>query len=74
MVLALPLHHVYPLVVGCLTPLAAGATVVLPASITGREILRALDSAGAQVMVGVPRLYGAMVSGIEGPIRVARRR
>jgi long-chain acyl-CoA synthetase len=68
-VLALPLHHVYPLVVGCLTPLAAGAVLVLPTSITGRDIVRALDAGGAQVMVGVPRLYGAMVAGIEGPIR-----
>src|SRR5690606_21176907 len=29
-VLPLPLHHVYPLVVGVLTPLSAGAAVVFP--------------------------------------------
>jgi long-chain acyl-CoA synthetase len=67
--LALPLHHVYPLVVGCLTPLSAGATVVLPAAIAGRDIVAALGVSKARVMVGVPRLYTAMVAGIEGPIR-----
>ena len=62
----LPLHHVYPFVVGLLTPLSVGATVILPESSTGPKILRALDLAGVTTMIGVPRLYEAILSGLEG--------
>jgi long-chain acyl-CoA synthetase len=37
----LPLHHTYPFTVGLLAPLAAGATVLLPAGISGPEIVAA---------------------------------
>ncbi|MDX1483418.1 MAG: AMP-binding protein [Alphaproteobacteria bacterium] len=67
--LPLPLHHIYPLVVGVLTPLASGAAVVLPAAVSGREIVRAMSLTKPRVMIGVPRLYDALVAGIEGPIR-----
>ncbi len=63
--LPLPLQHVYPLTVGLLAPLAAGAAVVLPAGITGPEISRALQECGCSIMIAVPRLYEAMVEGIE---------
>jgi long-chain acyl-CoA synthetase len=53
--LPLPLHHVYPLVVGLLVPLSAGAAVVLPEAATGPKIVRALKIAGATAMIGVPR-------------------
>ena len=35
--LPLPLHHIYPLVVGLLLPLSGGASVVLPSVISGPE-------------------------------------
>ena len=60
----LPLHHAYPLVVGMLTTLAAGATIVLPGAVTGPGIVRALRLSRATVMMGVPRLYEAMVEGL----------
>jgi long-chain acyl-CoA synthetase len=63
--LPLPLHHAYPLTVGLLTALAAGAAVVLPSGISGPEIARALAECRCTIMVGVPRLYEAMLSGIE---------
>ena len=79
--LPLPLHHAYPLTVGLLTALAAGAAVVLPSGISGPEISHALADCRCTIMVGVPRLYEAMLSGIEGrvngggaPIRGAYRR
>src|SRR5918997_3756432 len=63
--LPLPLHHVYPFVMGMLTPLAAGLPIVLPQSLTGPQLVRALSEGEATLMVGVPRLYGALYSGIE---------
>ena len=62
--LPLPLHHVYPFMVGMLVPLDGGATMVLPAGATGPEIVRALKLGGATALVGVPGLYEAMVSTI----------
>ncbi len=63
--LPLPLHHVYPFVMGMLTPLAAGLPIILPQSLTGPQLVRALREGEATLMVGVPRLYGALYSGIE---------
>jgi long-chain acyl-CoA synthetase len=66
--LPLPLHHAYPLTVGMLTGLAAGAAVVLPSGISGPEISHALADCRCTIMVGVPRLYEAMVNGIESRV------
>jgi long-chain acyl-CoA synthetase len=63
--LPLPLHHVYPFVMGMLTPLAAGLPIVLPQSLTGPQLVRALKEGEVSLIVGVPRLYGALYSGIE---------
>ncbi len=75
--LPLPLHHVYPFLVGLLTPLAVGATVVFPASVTGAHVVEAMRAAGATVVIGVPRLYSALLAGIESRVaargRLARR-
>ncbi|SCZ55604.1 AMP-binding protein [Thiohalomonas denitrificans] len=65
LLLPLPLHHVYPLVIGVLVPLALGLSVVLPRSLTGREVLHAAAESGATVMIGVPRLYRALLEGLE---------
>jgi long-chain acyl-CoA synthetase len=69
--LPLPLHHVYSFVMGLLTPLALGLPVILPQALTGPRILRALRAGDATVLVGVPRLYSALLSAIEA--RVAAR-
>ena len=39
--LPLPLHHVYPFVIGMLAPLLLGLPLVLPFSLTGQQLLRA---------------------------------
>ncbi len=62
--LPLPLHHVYPFVVGLLTPLWFGLPVALPASLTGPELIRAIRESKATLIIGVPRLYRALVDGI----------
>jgi long-chain acyl-CoA synthetase len=71
--LPLPLHHAYPLTVGLLAPLAIGAAVILPAGITGPQIMRALQDERCTIMIAVPRLYEAMLAGIERQIAGAPR-
>jgi long-chain acyl-CoA synthetase len=63
--LPLPLHHVYPFVVGMLTPLALGLPLVIPSAFTGPQIVEALQKGRATLLIGVPRLYEALVSGLE---------
>jgi long-chain acyl-CoA synthetase len=67
----LPLHHVYPFVVGMLVPLAMGLPLVLPSAFTGSQVLQALQEGRATVMMGVPRLYEAMIAGLDA--RLAQR-
>jgi long-chain acyl-CoA synthetase len=67
--LPLPLHHVYPLTVGCLTALASGTTIVLPAGVTGPQIVAALQRGRVTLIVGVPRLYAALAAGLEARVK-----
>ena len=60
MLVPLPLHHVYPFVMGILAPLALGLTIVLPHSLTGPQLVRALKEGEVSVIAGVPRLYTAL--------------
>src|SRR5256886_2312911 len=66
--LPLPLHHVYPFVIGMLVPLALGLPLVLPFSLSGQQLLRALREGEVTAIVGVPRLYGALYSSIESKV------
>ena len=66
--LPLPLHHVYPFTIGILTVLTCGCTVVFPEEVAGPPIMRAIALGGVSVVVGVPRLYTALVSGLQGKI------
>ncbi|MGH8160551.1 MAG: AMP-binding protein [Gammaproteobacteria bacterium] len=69
--LPLPLHHVYPLTVGLLTPLLCGATVVFPESVAGPAIIQALRLARVTTIIGVPRLYSALGTGLKAHIAEA---
>jgi len=62
--LPLPLHHTYPFTVGLLLPLATGATVVLPAGVSGPEILDACRSSRPTALLAVPRLCTAVWDGV----------
>jgi len=66
--LPLPLHHAYPFIVGMLSVLSIGAPIVLPASATGPALLKALRDGEVTTIVGVPRLYEALVDAIEARI------
>jgi long-chain acyl-CoA synthetase len=62
--LPLPLHHVYPFTIGILVPLAQGSAIVLPAGISGPEIVRALHDGRVTLVMGVPRLYQTLLAAI----------
>jgi long-chain acyl-CoA synthetase len=64
----LPLHHVYPFVIGTLAPLALGLPVILPGTLTGKALATALQDGEATVTLGVPRLYKAFFNGLRDRI------
>jgi long-chain acyl-CoA synthetase len=66
--LPLPLHHAYPATVAMLTVLARGAAIVLPAGVTGPELTTAANRAGATILVGVPRLYEALLESVSAAV------
>jgi long-chain acyl-CoA synthetase len=67
--LPLPLHHAYPLTVGLLTALAIGAAVLFPADLSGPQLMRMLKEGRATALIGVPRLYVALLAAIESRIK-----
>jgi len=67
--LPLPLHHVYPFVIGMLAPLALGLPLILPFSLSGQQLLRSLREGKVTAIIGVPRLYSALYSGIEAKVK-----
>lgn len=70
--LPLPLHHVYPFVVGMFGPLALGVCLIIPRAITGAEVIRAAREGRASIVIGIPRLYEALVAGVMGRLRSLR--
>lgn len=71
--LPLPLHHVYPFVIGMLAPLALGLPIILPSALTGPEILRAAREGRATMLIGVPRLYAALYGAIRSRLPMGER-
>ena len=65
-VMPLPLHHVFPLTIGVGVGLGSRATLILPEGVTGPQIMTALRVARATVLLGVPRLFAAILTGLEG--------
>lgn len=66
--LPLPMYHVYPFTVGILIPLANRVPVILPHSLTGPQLMRALREGEATIIIGVPRIYRAVYDGLEAQI------
>ena len=67
--LPLPLHHVYPFVIGVLTPLLTGMTIIVPSSLVGQHFFAALRQGSPSILLGVPRLYDAICGAIEQQFR-----
>lgn len=72
-VLPLPLYHAYPLTIGLIVPLVLGCAVILPSGISGPELLTALRAGDATVLVGVPRLYTALLDAVRRGIAAQPR-
>ncbi|MEA3641640.1 MAG: AMP-binding protein [Lamprobacter sp.] len=73
LLLPLPLHHVYPFSLGMLAPLALGIGIILPYSLTGPQLVRALKEGEATTMLGIPRLYSALLDAIDRRVAGAGR-
>lgn len=71
--LPLPLHHIYPQIFGMLIPLASGSTIVLPEGTSGPQIATALSRAEVTGIIGVPRLYAALVGSLRQRVRAQGR-
>ncbi|EGJ49672.1 AMP-binding protein [Desulfocurvibacter africanus] len=71
MLTPLPMHHVYPFVLGFFFPLSFGMPVILPYGLTGPELVRAMSQGQVSVIAGVPRLYKALVDGIEAKVKAS---
>ncbi len=68
LLLPLPLHHVYPFVVGIFTPFSLGVSLILPHALVGAELVRAIKQGRASIVIGVPRLYEALYAGVMSQI------
>lgn len=71
--LPLPLHHVYPVVIGVLIPLALQVAIILPHALSGSAITGALRDSRATIVLGVPRLYRAIFQGVRGKVAASGR-
>ena len=71
--LPLPAHHVYPFALGIFAPLILGLPLIIPAALTGPQIARALRESEASVIIGVPRLYGALFEALEARLAATGR-
>jgi len=63
--LPLPFFHVYPLNIGLFAPFLMGLPIILPRSLTGPEIKRAINEGKVTVVIGVPRLLRSLYQAIE---------
>ncbi|MBX9721781.1 MAG: AMP-binding protein [Candidatus Obscuribacterales bacterium] len=65
LLLPLPLFHVYPLNIGLFSCLKRGLPAILPESLTGPELMRAMNEGRATMLIAVPRLLRSLYTGIE---------
>lgn len=65
----LPMHHVFPWITATLTTLTVGAVLILPQGPTGPHMAEAMRLTRPTILVGVPRLFEAMLAGIRTRLR-----
>ena len=64
----LPLHHVLPLMGTVIAPLYTGAGIAICPSLSGPDIMETLCRGQVGIIVGVPRLWQTLYSGIKKKI------
>ncbi len=64
----LPLHHIFPLLGSMVAPLYVGATIALCPKLDSNSILKTLQENKVTIIIGVPRLYKLIVTGIMNKI------
>jgi long-chain acyl-CoA synthetase len=69
----LPMHHVFPWITATLSSVTAGATLIFPEGLTGPQIAEALRLGRPTMVIGVPRLYDALLAGIRTRVAGAGR-
>ena len=64
----LPLHHVLPLMGSLIAPLYMGGGVAICPSLSGPDIMDTLQRGQVGIMIGVPRLWQTLYTGIKKKI------
>lgn len=64
----LPLHHVLPLMGTVIAPITRGCGVAICPTLSGPDIMATLERGQIAIMVGVPRLWQTLYSGIKKKI------
>ncbi|MCF8309675.1 MAG: AMP-binding protein [Bacteroidales bacterium] len=67
----LPLHHIFPLMGSMIVVMYSGATAVMAPGMTNEHIINTLQNHKVTILIGVPRLYSMMRSGIMSKIRAS---
>jgi long-chain acyl-CoA synthetase len=61
----LPLHHTYPTTCSFISPLIAGAPLVIVEKLVGKVVLDDIRDAHGTILIAVPLLYDKLKAGIE---------
>lgn len=64
----LPLHHIFPLMGTLIAPLFVGAKIAFAPSLQPEDIIDTLQTNEIAIIIGVPRLYAAIYTGIMNKI------
>lgn len=60
----LPLHHIFPLLGSVVAPLCVNSSVAMAPSIKSSDIISTIKDNKVSIIIGVPRLYEAILKGI----------
>jgi long-chain acyl-CoA synthetase len=61
----LPLHHTYPTTCSFISPLAAGAGIIIVEKLVGKVVIDDIHDAGGTFLIAVPLLYDKVMSAID---------
>lgn len=68
----LPFHHILPLMGTLIMPLSVEGKLVFPKSLSPADMSEVMQKCGVDMVIGVPRFYEMLHSGIMSKIRASR--